>query len=83
MAFPPLENSDHTVVSVSIDCPSNAKGDTLFHRTTNDYTCADWDSPRDHLRNVSWEDIFKLGNSVTAAEFCEWVKVGIDINPLS
>ena len=25
MAFPPLENSDHVVVSVSIDFPSNSK----------------------------------------------------------
>ena len=27
MAFPPLENSDHVVVSVSIDFPSNSQRD--------------------------------------------------------
>ena len=31
MAFPPLGNSDHVVVSVSIDFPSNSQRDALFH----------------------------------------------------
>ena len=31
MAFPPLGNSDHVVVSVSIDFPSNSLRDDLFH----------------------------------------------------
>ena len=31
MAFPPLGNSDHVVVSVSIDFPSNSQQDALFH----------------------------------------------------
>ena len=29
MAFPPLENSDHVVVSVSIDFPTNSQWDAL------------------------------------------------------
>ena len=33
----------------------------------------------DHLRDVPWEDIFKLGASAAASEFCEWVRVGIDV----
>ena len=33
----------------------------------------------DHLRDVSLEDIFKLGNSAAAGEFCEWVQPGIDV----
>ena len=32
MAFPPLGNSDHVVVSVSIDFPTNSQQDTPFHR---------------------------------------------------
>ena len=32
-----------------------------------------------HLRGVPWEDIFKLGASAAAREFCEWVQVGIDL----
>ena len=75
MAFPPLGNSDHVVVSVSIDFPINSKQDTLFHHVGYDYSCADWDGLRDHLRDVPWEDIFKLNASSSAAagEFCEWV----------
>ena len=79
VAFPPLENSDHVVVSVSIDFPRNSKQDTLFHRVAYDYSCADWDGLRDHLRDIPWEDIFKLSASAAASEFCEWVQVGIDV----
>ena len=79
MAFPPLENSDHVVVSVSIDLASNSQRDAPFHRTSNVYSNADWDGLRDDLRDVSWEDIFKLGASAAATEFCGWVQVGIDV----
>ena len=75
IAFPSLGNSDHVVVSVSIDFPSNSKWDALFHRIAYDYSCADWDSLRDHLRDVPWQDIFKLGASAAASEFCEWVRL--------
>ena len=79
MAFPPFENSDHVVVSVSIDFPINSKQDTPFHRVAYDYSRADWDGLRDHLRDVPWEDIFKLGTSAVASEFYEWIQVGIDV----
>ena len=61
MAFSPLGNSDHVVVSVSIDFPSNSQRDALFQ----------WDGLRDHLRDVPWEDVFKPGASAAASEFCE------------
>ena len=79
MAFRLLENSDHVVVSVSTDFPSNSQQDTSFHCIAYDYSCADWDSLHNHLREVLWEDIFKLSVSAAASEFCEWVQVGIDI----
>ena len=60
MAFPPLGNSNHVVVIVSIDFPSNSQQDALFHHIAYDYSLADWDDLWDHLRNVTWEDIFKL-----------------------
>ena len=45
-----------------------------------DYSRADWGGLRDHLRDVPWEDIFKLCVSAAAAsEFCEWVQIGIDV----
>ena len=79
MAFCTLENSDHVVVSVSIDFPINSKQDTPFHCVAYDCSHADWDGLHDHLRDVPWEDIFKLSASAAANEFCEWVQVGIDV----
>ena len=75
MAFPPLGNSDHVVVSVSIDFPTNSQQDAPFHRIAYDYSRADWDGLCDHFRVVPWEDIFKLGASAAASEFCEWVQL--------
>ena len=75
MAFPPLGNFDHVVVSVSIDFLINSKQNSPFHRIAYDYSCADWDGLRDHLRDVPWEDIFKLGASAAASEFCEWLEL--------
>ena len=79
MAFPRLGNSDHVVVSVSIDYPINSKPHDPSHRIAYDYSRADWDGLRDHLRDVPREDIFKLFDSAAASEFCEWVLVGIDV----
>ena len=79
MAFPLLGNSDDVVVSVSIDFPINSKQDALFHCISYDYSCADWDGLRDHLRDAPWDDIFKLSTSAGASEFCEWFQVGIDV----
>ena len=44
-----------------------------------DYSRADWGGLCDHLGDIPWEDIFKLGASATASELCEWVHVGIDV----
>ena len=41
--------------------------------------CADWDALCDHLRDVPWEDIFKLSASAAANEFDEWVQVRISV----
>ena len=78
MAFPPLGNSYHVVVSVSIDFSINSKQDTPFHCVAFDYSRADCDGLCDHLRDVPWEDIFKLSASAAASEFCQRVQVGID-----
>ena len=79
MAFPPLGNPDHVVVSVSIAFPSNSQQDAPFYHIAYDYSHADWDGLRDHLRDVPWEDIFKLSASAAASEFYEWVQVGTDV----
>ena len=52
MAFTPLGNSDHVVVSVSIDFPSDSKRDAPFDFISYDYSRADWDCLSDHLRDV-------------------------------
>ena len=49
MAFPSLEN---VVVSVSIDFPINSKQDVPFHRIAYNYSRANWDGLRDHLRDI-------------------------------
>ena len=52
MTFPPLENSDHVVDSVSIDFPSNSQRDVPFYHIAYDYSRAEWDGLCDHLRYV-------------------------------
>ena len=79
MVFPSLGNSDHVVVSVSIDFPSYSQRDIPFHRIAYDYSRADSDGLSDHFTDVPWKDIFKLSASVAASEFCKWVQVGIDV----
>ena len=71
MAFPKLGNSDHAVVSVSIDFPLNSQRDAPFHQIAYDYSCADWFSLHDHLKDVPWEDIFEFCASATASKFYE------------
>ena len=77
MVFHPLGNSDH-VVSVSIGFLSNSHRDAPFHGIAYHNSRADWDSLRDHLRNVLWKDSFKFTSAV-ASKFCEWIQVGTDV----
>ena len=51
MAFSLLGNSDHAVVSVSIDFPINLKQSAPFHHIAYDYSSADWDGLHDHMRD--------------------------------
>ena len=79
MAFLPLQNPEHVVISAFTDFPSHSKWYALFHRIAYGYSCADCDCLHDHLRDVPWKDIFKLVASAAASEFCEWVQVGVDV----
>ena len=60
IAFSPLGNSDHVVVSVSIDFQSNSKGNPLFHSIFYNY-CVGWDDHCNHLRDIPCEDNFTHG----------------------
>ena len=70
--FPPLGNSDHVAISVSIDLPSNSLWDATFHHRTYDYSRAEWDSLHDPFRDVPWGDIFKICASAVASKFCDF-----------
>ena len=48
-----LGNSDHVVVSFSIDFLSNSKRDAPFHRAAYDCFLADWDGLHDYLKDLS------------------------------
>ena len=74
MPFPPFENSDHVVDSVSIDFPSNSQRDAQFQHIAYDYP--HWDSL---LRDVQWKYTFKLSACAAADEFCEWVQIAINV----
>ena len=52
MAFPPLGNTDHVVVSVFIDFLINLKQDTPFYCIAYNYSCADRDGLHVHLRDI-------------------------------
>ena len=53
MIIPPLGNSHHVVVSVSIDFSTNSKRDVPLYCIAYGYSRADWDSLCDNLRNIS------------------------------
>ena len=48
MAFSPFGNSDHVVVSVSIDFPSDSQLDIPFHCTAYGHSRFGWNSLCDH-----------------------------------
>ena len=51
----------------------------IIHCIAYGYSRTHWDGLHDHLRDVQWEDIFKLSASAAANKFCEWIQVGIDV----
>ena len=77
LSFPPLEISDHIVVSAYFDFPLNSKQNVPFHSIAFDYSHANWDALLDHLRNIPWEGVFKLSASAVTSGFFYWVHVGI------
>ena len=67
-----------------LNFPQNSQWDAPFHCIAYDYFHADWEGLLDYLRDVPWEDIFKLGAFAAASEFCEWVQVGrVKVKPHS
>ena len=83
MAFPSLGNSDHVVVSVSIDIPPNSKRDTTFHSIAYDYSRRYWGGLHDHLRDVPWEDILNSVLLQLLVSFLSGFKFELTYYPLS
>ena len=75
MAFPQLGSYDHVVVTIFIDFPLNSQHDASFPCIAYDYTCADWDSLCDHLRDVPWKDIFRLSVLLLLVNFLSGFKL--------
>ena len=71
MAFPPLGNSGNVVFSVFKDFPSNSQWGAPFHEIAYEHFHADFDGLQDNLRDVPWDDIFKLSASAATSDFCE------------
>ena len=63
----------------SIRIPLYSQRDASFHCIAYDYSRDDWDSLCDHLRDVSWENVFTLSASGAASEFCERVQVWVNV----
>ena len=70
-----LENFDHAVVPVSIDFPSIWNVGDSFHLPALDYSYADWNGLRDHLRD-GWGRISLVWDLLV---LCEWFQVGVDV----
>ena len=70
IVFLPLGNSDHVEVSFSTSFPSCSQTDALSHPIAYDYSHNDSGSLCDHLRDVPWDDIFKLSAYSAVREFC-------------
>ena len=75
MAFPPLGNFAHVVISVSTDFPSNSKQDGPFLFIAYGYSLADWDGLCNLLRDVPWKSNFQCSASAASTEFCECFQV--------
>ena len=69
MAFLGMGNSDHVIVLVSINFPTNSKQDVMFHCIAYDYSCTDSDSLCDHLRDDPSEEIIKLRASIDTSKY--------------
>jgi len=76
--FPPLGNSDHVVVSISLQLKAGQPTDHPSHRTSYNYQRADWDSCRDLLRDIPINDILAMPVDRCASEISEWIQVCID-----
>ena len=77
MAYPSLGNSDHVIVSVSNDLPSDSKGDVPF--LSHSLWLFLWWFGRSSRSSEKSSMGGHLGASAAATEFCDWVQFQIDV----
>ena len=61
------------------DFPPNWQRDAQFHCIAYDYSRAEWDSLRDPLRDVPWEDLFNLSASAAIVKFASGFRLEYDV----
>ena len=76
-SFPSIWKFWSCCCPVSIGFP-NSNGMPHFIVVYN-YFHSNWDGLRDQLRDVPWENIFKIGASATTSKLCDWGQVWIDV----
>ncbi len=77
--LPPIGNSDHSIVSVSVSYSSPTTTFQPFHRTVFQFGKADWDGFRCFLADVPWSWILSLGPDLAADELSQWINLGMKI----
>ena len=53
---------------MSSDFSLHSKGNVLFHGLAFDYSHANYDDFRDHIRDFPWEDTFTINASAAASD---------------
>ena len=66
--LPPIGNSDHSIVSVSVSYSSPSTTFQPFHLTVFQFGKADWDGFQCFLADVPWSLVLSLGPDLAADE---------------
>ena len=77
--LPPIGNSDHSIVSVSVSYSSPSTTFQPFHRMVFQFGKADWDGFRCFLADVPWSSVQGLGPDLAADELSQWINLGMEI----
>ena len=80
MPIPDCDSHSPALLDLFLSSDASICSTMAFPPLGNPNHVVNWDGLRDHLRDIPWEDIFKLGASATASEFCELVRVWIDVH---
>jgi len=74
----PLGSSDHGLISLKLSSHSSSSSESPYHRTSYNYSKADWDSFRDFLRDGPWVEIFRFPADKCASYVTSWIQAGME-----